>query len=81
MERKIDRNFVLAVTFILLSTVLSAQMIKEPTGLVTQPINSIEIGMCYEFDHSPTPRATSFTNCCETQNHRWVGKTSEAIYC
>lgn len=83
MERKVDRNFVLAVTFIMLSTVLSAQMITSPTGLVTQPMEPMELGKCYEYDHSPTPRATTFTNCCETslQNHRWVGEDLRVSYC
>ena len=83
MERKIDRNFVLAVTVIMLSTILSAQMITNPTGLVAQPIQPTSLGMCYEYDHSPTPRATTFTNCCETklQNHRWEDKDSVVSYC
>ncbi len=84
MEIRADRNFVLAVTFILASTLLSAQMITNPTGLVaTQPEKPAELGMCYEFAQSPTPRTTTFTNCCETKltNYRWVDRDLEVTYC
>lgn len=86
MERKADKNFILAVTFILAATLLSAQMIKEPTGLATQPTQPTtqgNFGSCFQSEQSPNPRQTTYINCCETTqtfNNRWV-KDDKVFYC
>ncbi|MBT3865521.1 hypothetical protein HOF78_00270 [Candidatus Woesearchaeota archaeon] len=81
MERKADRNFVLAVTFILAATLLSGQMITNPSGLATQPVQPLELGACYA-PHSPAPITTTYTNCCKVKpmNDRWV-RNLDTTYC
>lgn len=87
MERNADRNFILAVTFILAATLLSGQMITNPTGLAaTQPDQPMKFGACYA-PNSPNPITTTHTNCCEARdkngkpmNDRWV-KNLEIINC
>ena len=83
MKKGESTSFILAVTFVLAATLLSAQMILNPTGLATQPQDVPELGQCYDYVHTTIPRATTYENCREAKPvaYKWVDRSEEEFYC